>query len=449
MARTRAWIGIVAAALTVALPAGATAQERINERVYLVRDKPGTPTQFNMIVHAGCADESEGRCRGLAHYLEHLVLTGRNPEHADRAARLFPDAASNGHTSTRATVYVHSVPARADGPKADLEKLFTFYAARLRDFAISDEEAARERNVVLQEHDWRVGSNPFRRFERRLDRELLPNHPMGLWTIGTRESIEALTVAEAKTFHRDWYAINNVYFAVKADIEPKEMRDLVERALSRLSARTLPKRPSARQPAIAVGRQDFRETDAQVKNASVFYKKLIRMEEGDTTPQRAARTLYLSYLRSRLPGSAYQALVDTTNLAAGDPQISIDRVAPRTYRFRITAATAPDAASEALLAGIGTYVEGLAKTPPGPEVLDRLKKRFADARANDDRDPARIYSRLVGWLTSRNAYDELGRWPAQIAAVSPGDIDHLAEELSSPGKIVTGVLLPTAPESGK
>src|SRR5262245_21810101 len=134
MVRVLACIGGAAAHLAVILaiagPAFA-AEERVSERVFLVRDKPGTPTQFQMIVLAGCSDEADGQCKGLAHYLEHLVLVGRNPEHKDIAVRFFPDAGSNGWTNMRATVYLHSVPARDGGPKADLERLFTFYAARL------------------------------------------------------------------------------------------------------------------------------------------------------------------------------------------------------------------------------------------------------------------------------------------------------------------------------
>src|SRR5262249_44837327 len=113
-------------------PAVHAAEQRLGEHLFLVRDKPGTPAQFQMIVGAGCIDEAYSQCRGLAHYLEHLVLVGRNPEHKEIALRFFPDASSNGWTSQRATVYLHTIPARDEGPRADLEKLFAFYAARLK-----------------------------------------------------------------------------------------------------------------------------------------------------------------------------------------------------------------------------------------------------------------------------------------------------------------------------
>src|SRR5262245_40431277 len=118
--------------LTTLIGGAATAmEERVLDRVYLVRDRPGTATQFNLIVHAGCLDEANSQCRGMAHYLEHLVLNGRNPEHKDAGARLFPDGASNGWTSPRMTRYWHSAPAREVGARGDLELMFNFYAARL------------------------------------------------------------------------------------------------------------------------------------------------------------------------------------------------------------------------------------------------------------------------------------------------------------------------------
>jgi zinc protease len=435
-------------ALAAAAPLSAAQEEQVSERVFLVRDGPDTQTRFQMIVQAGCSDEADGECRGLAHYLEHLVLTGRNREHTDIAVRLFPDAQSNGWTSGRATVYVHSVPARDGGPRADLERMFAFYAARLRDFAIGEPEALRERNVVLQEHDWRVTSSPLRRFARRLDRELLPDHPAGQWTIGTKESIDKLTLADAQAFHRSWYAINNSYFVVRADISPGDLKEIAERALAGIEPKQLPARSAAnRQPGIPVERKAFREADVQVKRASVTYKKLVRMENGDTNAQRAARVVLGNFLRSRLPGSPHEALVEKRQLAADTPSVAIERVAPKSLTLNITAEVAPDAEPDALLAAIGAYVDGLAGAPPSAELIARLKQRLADGRANEDHDPALVYNRLVAWLASRNTYESYLMWPGHIAAVSRADVAEALAALSGPGRVMTGLLLPAAEEA--
>lgn len=431
---------VIAAAIAVGHPAAAS-EQRISERVFLVKDKPGTPTQFQMVVLAGCSDEADGKCRGLAHYLEHLVLVGRNAEHQETAMRLLPDGSSNGRTSSTTTVYLHSIPPREAGPKADLERLFAFYAARLKDFSISEEEALRERNVVLQEHDWRVTSSPLRRFERKLDGELLPGHPAGLWTIGTRESIESLTLADAKAFHRRWYAINNVYFLVKSDIEAKDLGELAGRALSGLEKKRLPPRPALRRPEIVPERKDLRQADPQVKRTSVIYKKVVRMGDPDSPAQRAARALLSSYLNSRLPGSPYQRLVETAKVAGGGPSVSLSRTAPGTLMLRIAADTAHDSTPQALLDALAGYVGAMAGNGPSPEQIERLKRRAADSRVNEDQDPGVVYNRLAGWLGARNAYDDYVRWPSRIAEVTQADIQRALTSLAGPGRVVTGTLL--------
>lgn len=445
-----AWLAaMTAGAQFSALPASAAVEEQITERVFLVRDKPGTAAQFQMIVLAGCADEANGQCRGLAHYLEHLVLVGRNPEHSDSAVRFFADAGTNGHTSQRATVYVHSTPPRDTGPAADLERLFAFYAARLKNFSVTEADAARERNVVLQEHDWRIGSSPARSFERRLDRELLPDHPAGQWTMGTRESIASLTLADAQAFHRTWYVINNVYFVIKADITATALRAIAERTLAGLDTRQLPTRATLRQPAVPIESKRLTESDVKVKRASVTYKKLVRVENGDGIKQRAARTILLSYLRSRLKGSPHDVLVDETNVANGTPSISIDRAAPKTFTLKIAADVAPDVAPDALLAAISAYVDNLASVAPGHLTVERLKRRFADSRSNEDQDASAVYSRLTGWLANRSPYFEYASWPRRVAEISPADIAEAMAGLAGPGRVVSGVLQPVVEAAAK
>jgi zinc protease len=428
--------------LSLASSAVAAAEQRLGEHLFLVRDRPGTPTLFHMIVGAGCTDEARGECRGLAHYLEHLLLVGRNPEHKEIALRFFPDASSNGRTSQRATAYVHSMPAREEGPRADLEKLFAFYAARLKDFAISDADAERERNVVRQEHDWRVGSRPLVRLARQVDRLLLPDHPSGQWVIGTAEDIDGFTLDDARAFHRAWYAINNVDFVIMADIDPATLKEIAERALAGLEPRALPPRAFARQPAIAHGRTDLVEQDAAVQRPQVLFKKLVRIEENDTQAMAAARMLVTNFLASRLPGSLHDAIVDNGRLAAGAPSVSVGRVAPKTYMLAISADAAPDITPQALLAGITAYVERLASAGLSTETLARLKTRFVESHAAADRDPRQVYNRLVAWLSGRNRYEQLAAAPQRVAAISPEQTAVMLKAISGPGRIVTGTLVP-------
>jgi zinc protease len=435
-------------ALSMTLTAGANAaEERVGERIFLVRDKPGTTTQFQMIVNAGCIDEAGGQCRGLAHYLEHLVLTGRNPEHKDIAVRFFADGYANGWTNQKATAFIHSIPPRPDGPRAELEKLFAFYAARLKDFTISDADALRERSVVRQEHDWRVASNPFARFARKLRRELLPNHPAGQWTIGTRDEIEAFTLDDAHAFHRTWYAPNNATFVVKGDIDAATLRDIAGTALAGIEPRPLPARASLTDPEIVVERKEFYETDKAVKRTAVYVEKLMTIEDLDRPANRAARAVVANFLTSRLPGSPYDVLVEQGRLAAGQPSVQIERIAPASLVLAVNALPAPDVTAEDLRAAVERYVDALATNGISADTVERLKTRIAETNALTDRDPNKVFGRLIAWVASRSRYEDLAVWPQRIAAVSPDQVTAVLHRLSGPGRVVTGILASQPEES--
>ena len=417
---------------------------RVLDNVFLVRDKPGTQLSFHMLVNAGCGDEAGNQCKGLAHYLEHIVLTGRNPEHKDAAVRLFGNGSANGWTNRSATAYVHSVPARPEGNLADLEQLFTFYAARLKDFAIDPAEADRERNVVLQEHDLRIGSSPATRFSRSLDARLIPNHVAGQWTIGTRETIQALTLDDARAFHKRWYVLNNVSFIIKGDLEPDALKALAERALAGLKPHSLPARNVARPIEFVPGREDVRESHPQVTRATVIFKKLISLPDTDTSQARAARVMVANFLGSQLPGSANHALTEVRVLAAGRPHVNLDRAAPGRVVLTVSAECAPDVQPDELLAAITSWVDGLSASTLTPETLTRLKLRFANGTAEADKQPAQVHSRLINWLASRNKYPELQGWRQQVADVPAGTVAAATAALAGPGRIVTGILEPTA-----
>ncbi len=435
--------------LVLTVVTGALAKEvRISDRVFLVRDRSGAPLEFQMIVNAGCADEGEGQCRGLAHYLEHLVLVGRNPEHTSSAFRFFPDATTNGWTSQIATVYWHRMPQREEGPRADLEKIFNFYAARLRTFSIPEDEAARERNVVLQEHDWRLGSDATIRFFRKLDRALMPDHPLGQWTIGTRDTIKALTLEEARTFHRRWYKRSNVWFVVTGDVEPALLKEISERALKDADPGAVPPRPSLVPPPVTPRRELLLEYDPQAKRRLAAYEKLVRIEEKDKLVTLAQVGVLAQLLASQLPGSLNEAVAEQAKLTITKPVIALRRIAPETYKLTLAAdvleATDPD--GRKLLAALGAYVQNLTAAQFSDQSVERIRKRLLNERKTADNIPEQVFRRLLNWLSQGHAPEDIDRLPARIAAVQTSDLVPLLSALAGPGTVVEGILAPKTGE---
>jgi zinc protease len=434
--------------LVVILPvwvSAASAREiRVSDRVFLVRDRPGSPLEFQMIVNAGCADEANNQCVGLAHYLEHLIFVGRNPEHANIALRLLPDAMTNGWTNQVATVYWHRMPNRDAGPRADLEKVFNFYAGRLRDFSISGEEAARERNVVLQEYDWRYSSNAVLRHMMRVDRELLPDHPMGQWTIGTRETIQNLTLQQAREFHARWYKRSNVWFVIKGDVDPAMLKEISEKALEGSEPGPVPARPSAFPPKIENRTSDISAEDTKATKRSVHYKKMIQYSAPDRYSVLAQATLLENLLASRLLGSLHDAVSDQSKLSPNAPYVKLSEVTPDVFALTIVADVNEELSpgGRRLLDAITSYVEGLSASTFSDRNIDRIRKRLLEQRKTSDIIPAEVFQRLIGWLAQGYDPDELNRVADRIGAVSDADIGRFLSALAGPGRVVTGILAP-------
>ena len=173
------------------------------------------------------------------------------------------------------------------------------------------------------------------------------------------------------------------------------------------------------------------------------------MEEPDRVAHRAARVITVDFLHSRLPGSLYDVIVEKGKLASTAPSVTIARVAPRSFVLTIGADIAPGVPPERLLAAISDYVDTLSAAGIPAETVERLKKRFLDARANADRHPQQVYNRLVTWLANHNRYEDLAAWPQRVAAVSPDEVAGIVRGLSGSGRVVTGMLVPAGLEAAQ
>jgi hypothetical protein len=311
--------------------------------------------------------------------------------------------------------------------------LFTFYAARLKNFSISEADAERERNVVRQEHDYRVGSQPFARFARRLDRLLLPDHPAGQWTIGLPEDIAALKLEDARVFHRNWYVLNNVYFVVKATSRPQTWEGdgrtrrhrgaaLPPGGWSRSSRRLWRSAPT------------FASRTLPSSGPGSISRSLCTSRRAQTISPARRGSLVTSFLQSRLPGSVYDAPIEQDKLRSRRRLDLSEPDCAQTVTLSISTQVAPDVAPEALLAGISNYVEKLAFNGIPADAIERLKKRSVESSAMADKDPRRVYGRLVSCSPAATVTRELARWPERIGAVSPEHVDAMVKGLAGPGR---------------
>lgn len=417
--------------------------------VYVVSGARERSVSFRMIVRAGCADEAP-TCLGLAHFLEHLVLTGRNAQHADQALRFFADGASNGWTLHASTGFSHSFPAGEDAYER-LDRLFAFYAARLGDFSATPAEAERERAVVRQEHDWRVAANPYAPVWRQAARFFFGDHPLGRWPIGDPEAIALYSLDGARDFHARWYRRPSVAFVVAGPVEAEAVGAIAARRLGEASAgEGRPPRDWLAPPALPEETWTVAHSDPRIPDRATTWWKAVRLDEAfpDPVRQAALRWVASEFLASRLAGSPNAELVDRQGLARLVRDAAVEIPMQGVALVSFTAAPGAEVGPQRLAAGVAAYVADLGARGFDAATLARLKQRHALAHERESAwaqaRAARIADRLA--LPGPDV-DPIARIAAEAEAVASLTVEEVAgflAVLAGPGRTALLHFLPEA-----
>ena len=433
------------AAWLAVFPAQALAapEVRISDSVILVPDPQARSVTFWLIVHAGCADEAGGQCLGISHYLEHLLFLGRSTDHPEKSIAFFRDGAGNGSTTYQSTSYWQRFPARPGGQSEDLEKLFRFYTERLQGFEVGEAEAERERNIVLQEYNWRIASSADARFYVKLNRAMLPDDPQGQNIAGSPEIISGYSVAAARAFHQSWYARNNATIVVHGPVDEALVKALADRYVAPLPFKKLPDRAwrqtlrSYEEAAL-----DVRVSDAEARGVDMVTEKMVRIEESDRARMGAARLVLSSFLSGRFDGAPHDVLVEQGGLTSGIDYIGVSSVGPGALRASFSAKPAAGVTPEKLGGAFWSYIGALARTGLPQGMVERLKKRIAEDRVIAAREPERVMGGLTQWLTGGQSYADYQARTEALASVTDADVTAILKAFAGPGRRVNGVLSP-------
>lgn len=176
-------------------------------------------------VRTGTRDE-ERIDMGVSHFLEHMLFKGTDDLDADALNRAFDamGARHNAYTSSEQTCYhAQVVPERA-GEAIEL-------IGRMLRPALRDADFDTEKGVILEEIAM-YDDEPFWVLYEKVAERFYEGHPLGYRTLGTKESITALTSGQMRAYFDRRYAPDNVHVALAGRIDFDRACEQIERLTS-------------------------------------------------------------------------------------------------------------------------------------------------------------------------------------------------------------------------
>lgn len=197
-------------------------------RIIFQEDHSQPVVQVTMKIDHGSQDDPQG-LEGMAHLIEHLWFRSI---HTDKAGKDLPKvmdlikqmgAAFNATTSSDRTDYL--TVARS----GLTESLIRLEALRLRDAVrkVTAQDVLIEREVVRNELRLRMENGFGRAFEYLFDKVWPVGHPYHRETIGSHDSLNAITLADIQKYVKDYYTPSETTLVVAGDFQAGDVKNLL------------------------------------------------------------------------------------------------------------------------------------------------------------------------------------------------------------------------------
>ncbi len=348
-----------------------------------------TPVVTHMLWYkVGSADETPGKS-GLAHFLEHLMFKGTTKHPAGEFSKtvLRIGGNENAFTSTDYTGYFQRVP------REQLAKMMEFEADRMT---------------------------------------------------GWRQEIEKLDREDALAFYKRFYAPNNAILVIAGDVEPKDIRAMVERAYGEIPAQpAISARRVRPQEPVPAAPRTVTLSDPRVEQTSVRRYYLVPSANTAAAGESPALDVLAQLMGSGSNSYLYRALVIDKQLAvsagAGYQGTSLDPT-----QFVISVSPKPGVEFSQIEQVIDGVIADVGRNPARSEDLERVKTQLIAEAIYAQDNQATLARWYGGALTSGLSIDDIRSWPDRIRAVTAEQVREAAQKWLDKKRSVTGYLIKDA-----
>lgn len=396
------------------------------------------PVAVHMLWYrAGSADEPPA-ASGVAHFLEHLLFKATETlepgEFSDVVAA--QGGSDNAFTSYDYTAYFQRVAADR------LPLMMEMEADRMNNLALTEEDIATERDVILEERNQRVENSPNALAREQMRAAQYLNHRYGAPIIGWKHEMEQLGMQDALDFYDLYYSPNNAVLVVAGDVDPDEVIALAREHYGPIPAEPdLPERVRSQEPPQSAERRLIFE-DPRVSQPYLT-RSFIAPERDSRAQEQAAA---LTYLAELLGGSSF-----TSTLAVAlqfDSQTAVYTSAYYSGRslddttFGLTVVPEQGVtlqeAEDAMDAAIAEFLD----TGIDPDRMERLRTQLRASEVYARDNVQGLARRYGAALTQGLTVEDVQAWPEILQSVTEEDILAAAREVLDRDRSVTGWVVP-------
>ena len=386
---------------------------------------------------AGSADEPPGSS-GVAHFLEHLLFKGTDTlapgEFSATVAKQGGD--DNAFTSYDFTAYFQRIAADR------LELMMQMESDRMVNLQLDEQNVATERNVIIEERNMRVENDPSALFREQQSAAQFLNHRYGTPVIGWQNEIPELTLEDATSFYRTYYAPNDAIVVVAGDVVPDDVHALAQQYYGAIPTNPdLPQRARPQEPRQMAARRLAME-DPRV--AQPYLTRSYLAPERDNGDQ--ARAAALTVLAEILGGGTTSLMAEKLQF---DSQIAVQSsawysgVSLDDTTFKLLIVPVPGTTLPEAEAAMDEVIQGFMENGVDADQLERIKMQVRAAQIYARDDVNGLANRYGAALASGLSIQDVQDWPAILQGVTAEDVMQAARDIFQLQNSVTGYL--TAP----
>lgn len=382
---------------------------------------------------AGSLDEVNGKT-GVAHVLEHMMFKGTKQVPAGQFSRKIAAAGGkeNAFTGKDYTCYFQQLE------KSRLPLSFTLEADRMAHLQITDQEFAKEIEVVKEERRWRTEDKPQSRVNEQYESSLYRAHPYGRPIVGFMNDLENMTAEDAREWYRTWYAPNNATVVVVGDVNANEVFALAAKTFGKLAAKPLPARKPQVEPAQIGERRAIVKAPAKLPYFVMGFHAPA-LKNGAAYSEQDWQPYALEVLSSVLSGNAAsrlnQKLVREQAIAL-DIDTGYDSTnRGQTASFEVAASPSEGVSQETLIKAIWAQIDEIKQQGVTAAELHRIKAAVIAADVYK-RDSMFYQAMQIGQLeTMHYPLSLLQENAARIQAVTSEQVQTVAKQYLLPDQM--------------